>query len=456
MYIRRKVFSVVKDSNGEEKYFSVAQQKEFGAHERKQNKKLIDAEKNAQMQAARSAKTQARVDKMTEILKGGGKLTGKYKDMYENGGYKADVDAALKKSGEVSQKATKHAESAVRATGRIGDVATKMANKRHSLKEGGELSLQSGNHTGGLKVKVVDQKTLGDIKGKNKKTVVKTGGKMVETQGGGKQTTQMALSKEQQAKVNSKPKVVAKGKELPAQEIKRPTQTVITKPKTEVKMETPKKTVKISTTDIKKEAPKVEAEMKKGASKLGKLGKAGIAGALAVGSGLVAAKKYKDKKKDEKAKKAALKGFSEKEIKKSDKIAIWAAKNLNTKKGRDAVIKAYDKDSQDFKPMAKRNAKVTGTTGALISIPGGVIIGKQLGGKKGAAIGGAIGAANAGAMAGLEYGATRFSGATNKELRKKSKKIDKNSQKTADISKVADGRMSKEEFAEKYGKEKKD
>lgn len=320
MYIRRKVFSVVKDSNGEEKYFSVTQQKEFGAHERKQNKKLIDAEKNAQMQAARSAKTQARVNKMTEILKGGGKLTGKYKDMYENGGYKADVDAALKKSGEVSQKATKHAESAVRATGRIGDVATKMANKRHSLKEGGELSLQSGNHTGGLKVKVVDQKTLGDIKGKNKKTVVKTGGKMVETQGGGKQTTQMALSKEQQAKVNSKPKVVAKGKELPAQEIKRPTQTVITKPKTEVKMETPKKTVKISTTDIKKEAPKVEAEMKKGASKLGKLGKAGlgVAGALAVGSGLVAAKKYKDKKKDEEAKKAALKGFSEKEEEKKD------------------------------------------------------------------------------------------------------------------------------------------
>jgi hypothetical protein len=55
MYVRRKVFSKVTDENGEEKLFSVTQ-KEFGAHERKQNKKLVDAQKNAQMQAGRSAK----------------------------------------------------------------------------------------------------------------------------------------------------------------------------------------------------------------------------------------------------------------------------------------------------------------------------------------------------------------------------------------------------------------
>jgi endonuclease/exonuclease/phosphatase family metal-dependent hydrolase len=47
------------DENGEEKLFSVTQ-KEFGAKERKQNKKLVDAQKNAQMQAGRASKAQAK------------------------------------------------------------------------------------------------------------------------------------------------------------------------------------------------------------------------------------------------------------------------------------------------------------------------------------------------------------------------------------------------------------
>ena len=313
MYIRRKVFSKVTNENGEEKLFSVTQ-KEFGAHERKQNKKLVDAQKNAQMQAGRSAKAQARVDKMAEILKGGGKLTGKYKDMYENGGYKADVDAAVKKAGATSEKAAKHAKSAEQAAGRVGTVATKMSKKRTSLKEGKELSIQSGNHKGGLKVKMEDQKTLGDIKGKNKKTVVKTEGKVVTTQGGGKQTTQTALNKEQQKKVNAQPKVVdAKGKELPKQEIKRKAKTVVEAPKTEVKMETPKKNIKVSN-------QKVQTEIKKDAKKLSKAGKVGlgIAGAAALGAGLIAAKKMKDKKDE--PKKAAIKEFAEKDSK-AEKVA---------------------------------------------------------------------------------------------------------------------------------------
>ena len=314
MYIRRKVFSKVMDENGEEKLFSVTQ-KEFGAKERKQNKKLVDAQKNAQMQAGRASKAQARVDKMAEILKGGGKLTGKYKDMYENGGYKADVDAAVKKTGATSEKAAQHAKSAEQAAGRVGTVATKMSKKRTSLKEGKELSIQSGNHKGGLKVKMEDQKTLGDIKGKNKKTVVKTEGKTVATQGGGKQTTKTVLSEAEQKKVNKQQKVVdAKGKELPKKEIKRDTKVVASAPKTEIKMETPNKNIKVA-------GSKVQTEIKKDAKKLGKAGKVGlgIAGAAALGAGLVAAKKMKDKKDE--AKKAAVKEFAEKEDSKAEKVA---------------------------------------------------------------------------------------------------------------------------------------
>jgi hypothetical protein len=457
MYIRRKVFSVVKNENGEEKLFSVTQ-KEFGAHERKQNLKLVNAQNNAQMQAGRAAKAQARVDKMAEILKNGGQLTGKYKDMYENGGYKADVDAAVKKAGAASEKAAQHAKSAEQAAGRVGEVATKMSKKRTSLKEGKELSIQSGNHKGGLKVKMEDRKTLGDIKGKNKKTIVKTEGNVVATQGGGKQTTKTVLTENQQKKVNTQPKIVdAKGKELPKQEIKRETKVVSSAPKTEVKMQTPNKNIKVS-------GGKVQAELKKDAKKLGKAGKIGlgIAGAAAVGAGLVAAKKYKDK--NDEAKKAAVKEFSEKksedekpkkEIKTGDKVAIWMNKHLSTKKDRDAAIKAYDKETQDFKPMAKRQAKITGTVTGAVWTPTGAYIGYKAAGKKGALAGGAVGAGAAGLAAGSDYVGTRLGGAINKKLRKKSEKVDKNSQKTADIVKVADGRMSRDEFAEKYGKEPK-
>jgi hypothetical protein len=105
--------------------------------------------------------------------------------------------------------------------------------------------------------------------------------------------------------------------------------------------------------------------------------------------------------------------------------------------------------------MAKRQAKITGAVTGAVWTPTGAYIGYKAAGKKGALAGGAIGAANAGLAAGSEYAGVRLGGAINKKLRKKSEKIDKNSQKTADIVKVADGRMSRDEFAEKYGKEPK-
>jgi hypothetical protein len=197
-----------------------------------------------------------------------------------------------------------------------------------------------------------DHKNLADVKGKNKKTVVKTEGKTVATQGGGKQTTQTVLTNNQQKKVNEKAKIVAKGKELPKAEVKRESKVVASAPKTEVKMETPKKNIKV-------DSGKIQTEIKKDAKKLGKAGKVGlgIAGAAAVSAGLVAAKKMKDKKDD--AKKADVKEFSEKESK-AEKVAKAATIGgstvglgaglaaLGTEIGRKKVKKSIEEKTKEM------------------------------------------------------------------------------------------------------------
>ena len=137
-----------------------------------------------------------------------------------------------------------------------------------------------------------------------------------------------------------------------------------------------------------------------------------------------------------------------KKIKKSDKARIWVNKKLATKGDRKATIAAYDKETQDFKPMAKRAGVGAGIGAGIVSVPAGTLL---VGGKKGAAIGaGYATAAGLGA-----YGSTRLSGKLVGKIREKSEKMDKKYQKTADIAKVANGDMSEEEFAEKYGKEPK-
>ena len=66
MYVRRKVFSITVNENGEEKLFSTTEleQKEFGAHKRKQNRKLERALHNSEMHANRAAKAEAKAAKI--------------------------------------------------------------------------------------------------------------------------------------------------------------------------------------------------------------------------------------------------------------------------------------------------------------------------------------------------------------------------------------------------------
>ena len=137
-----------------------------------------------------------------------------------------------------------------------------------------------------------------------------------------------------------------------------------------------------------------------------------------------------------------------KKIKKSDKARIWMNKKLATKGDRKATIAAYDKETQDFKPLAKRTGSAAAIGTGIVSVPAGALL---IGGKKGAAFG-------AGAAIGAGLGAaggTRLGGKLVGKIREKSEKMDKKYQKTADIAKVANGDMSEEEFAEKYGKEPK-
>ena len=86
MYIRRKVFSLLQDETGEEKYYSTTdvtldnleerifsisipteeelEQREFGARQRKQNRKLARSIHNAEMQANKAAKAQEKAAKI--------------------------------------------------------------------------------------------------------------------------------------------------------------------------------------------------------------------------------------------------------------------------------------------------------------------------------------------------------------------------------------------------------
>jgi len=148
-----------------------------------------------------------------------------------------------------------------------------------------------------------------------------------------------------------------------------------------------------------------------------------------------------------------------KKISKSDKASIWIAKNLQTKKDREAMIKAYDKDSKDFGPMAKRSAIGAGLGAGIVGAGLGAVSGPELIGKTGKhvkkkmAAGGAAGALGVGALtAGSAYAGSKLGGKLVNKVRSKSEKMDKSYQKTADINKVASGKMTKEEFAEKYGK----
>lgn len=127
-------------------------------------------------------------------------------------------------------------------------------------------------------------------------------------------------------------------------------------------------------------------------------------------------KDFSDKKKEE---------DDEPKLTTSDKINIKLNKALTTKKDREAFVEAYE-DGKSHK-YGKQAAKY-------------------------AAIGSGIGGAVSGAAG--SYASTRAGVALNKLARKHSGSLDTKTKLAVDRVKVADGKMTKEEFAKKWRSKK--
>lgn len=131
-------------------------------------------------------------------------------------------------------------------------------------------------------------------------------------------------------------------------------------------------------------------------------------------------------------------------LKIGDRMNIWANKHLATKGDREAMIESTEKGKHG--KMVKRAAISAGIGGAI----GGGAGTKILGGsnKMALATAGIYGAA---AAAGGAAGS--YIGAKGRDfLRKHSKSYDKKIEKQKDAIKVANGDMSKAEFAKKHYK----
>lgn len=135
-------------------------------------------------------------------------------------------------------------------------------------------------------------------------------------------------------------------------------------------------------------------------------------------------KDFSDKKKEE---------DDEPKLTTSDKINIKLNKALTTKKDREAFVEAFeDGKSHKYGKQAAKHAAI----GSGIS---GGILGAVVGGKKGAA---------------GSYAGTRAGVALNKLARKRSGSLDTKTKLAVDRVKVADGKMTKEEFAKKWRSKK--
>ena len=133
----------------------------------------------------------------------------------------------------------------------------------------------------------------------------------------------------------------------------------------------------------------------------------------------------------------------EPKLKTGDKIGIWAQKHLNTKKDREAVIEGYGEGK--WHKFGKRSAIYGGAGGAI----GGAIGGGLIHGAKGAALGAAIGGAGSAAAA---YGSARLGGALRNVMAKHSGSVSDENKRIADRARVANGDMTKEQYAKKHNK----
>lgn len=143
------------------------------------------------------------------------------------------------------------------------------------------------------------------------------------------------------------------------------------------------------------------------------------------------------------------KDFSDKKKEEDDEPKLTTSDKLNkaltTKKDREAFVEAFeDGKSHKYGKQAAKYAAI----GSGIS---GGILGAVVGGKKSAAIGAGIGAVSGAAGS---YAGTRAGVALNKLARKHSGSLDTKTKLAVDRVKVADGKMTKEEFAKKWRSKK--
>lgn len=148
-----------------------------------------------------------------------------------------------------------------------------------------------------------------------------------------------------------------------------------------------------------------------------------------------------------------------KKIRLGDRMDIWSYKNFIGKKRRKQMIEDLD-EKESISKVAKREAVRAAKVGAGLGALSGGAIGyitsskgdkkeRILGTLKGAGAGAITGAAVDGGLMGLD---TAMNTSLRRAARKVSKTSDKSWRKEQDKMKVADGQMSREEFAEKWGK----
>ena len=166
-------------------------------------------------------------------------------------------------------------------------------------------------------------------------------------------------------------------------------------------------------------------------------------------------KNYSKKSKENKEEKDNKKS----NLKTGDKISKKIYKSLYTPGYREAMKEAYDEDSMNYEPLARKNAKVNSIV-APVALIGGVALANHLTGgsaeDRSELMKAAIPAAAASSVAGGlgSYYKTRLNGAAVNIARDQSDSYNRSWQRQADLIKVSEGEMSEEEFAEKYYKKK--
>lgn len=262
MYIRRKVFSLLQDGEtGEEKYFSTTdvtldsleerifsisipteeelEQREFGARQRKQNRKLARSIHNAEMQANKAAKIVSNPANLVDEKK-------------------------MEEAQKLTQKAQKAVESSNRNAGQASQQVKNISKTRKSV----------ATNPGGLEIK---NQGAGDI------TVKKEGGNVtahkIASKKSGQTTTTVRTT-------STKPDVV----------VDKMTSKGSKKVSTEAVKKSAEKTQKVA--EVAQKTTKDSKKILNGAKKLMNTKAGKIAGGVALASGaMIGAKKLYDHKK---------------------------------------------------------------------------------------------------------------------------------------------------------------